>query len=638
MAKRTLAVQVVLLLCIMLPIASRVSAHAGHDEAPAAPSQASAVASPRFYSRSDSLEAVLVFPEHASKSQDPTLYLMRLDDSHAVVDAQVVTEILTPEARKLETTTASIAGTYKILGLDASKTTHTLSIEVSAGEISDFLTFDNVTLAGTEAKSDQEGHGHGDNTAGLILGLPRYIFWALVAVAGVLAVANLLVVSIWLVRLARGRARPQSTDFNKKAGMSSESLASDTSAAEKPAHGKGRDVALFFMLIVGAVGRLQAHAGEDHSGASLAASAVQSPGSAHFVPIDTQFQADIHTTRVLERNLPLSFRALGQVQIRPDLTADVTPPAEGKLKPPVEGGRLPIAGAYVQKGDILVILEQLIPAAEKITLTNDRAQVEADLGQAQQELTLATQNAQRTERLASVIAAKEVDQARAQLKIAQDKIAGLRKRLATLTSSLSTEGIATSVKDIQIRAPLSGIVAESHATVGEYVASDKKLFQIINLDEVFVQADIFESDIAAVREAKSARITVEAFPERSFQGTLHTFGQQIDPQSQTLRAVFNVPNPDQLLRGGMFSKIEIESGEEKPLLLIPKTALFTQNGVRQAFLKTAPEIYVATPLNVSGFREEWAVVASGLKKDDRVAVSGLYQIRMSPAMPAAGAK
>jgi len=579
--------------------------HAGHDAIPEAAVQVTGDVAPRFYSTSETFDAVLVFPEKNKPEATPLLYLTTKMESNPVTAAQVVAEILTPEPKELQVTAGSTSGTYSITGLNP-ETTHTISVEITSDQGSDFLTFDNVIV---EHRADSENPPE-LATSSAPFGLPIYIIYALIAAFGIMLLANILAVAIWIMRLVRDKSSSQSRSKSEKSVLPLILISSG-------------------LVLIG--GNLWAHAGDDHSGANLAQSATLSSGSVHFVSIQTQFQTDIRTTQAVEQMLPQSFDALGQIAIRPDLQADVTPPAEGKLKPPPENnGHIPIAGDEVKKGQTLVILEQLIPASDKVTISADRSQVEAELNQANQELALAAKNAERADKLRNVVSAKEVEEAIAARNIAAQKVSGLRNRLATLTQSLTVGGDES--RDIPIVSPISGVIVESHVTQGEYVSPDKVLYEIVNLDEVFVQADIFESDIASVSEASTATITLEAYPGRVFHGMLHSLGQQIDPSQRTLRALFNVPNRNHLLRGGMFVNVAIQSGASSQSITIPKSAIFSQDGIKQVYKKLGPETFLAVPIVVSRYSEDRGIVAAGLTDGDRIAISGLYQIRMSPVV------
>lgn len=587
----------VLLFPLLIP--NRLAAHAGHDDVPEAAMAVIEDVPPRFYTHTDHFDAVLVFP---SPKEDAVLYLTTEGEGIPVASAEIMSEVIVPEMRKLEVLPGEIVGSYEIKGLSPD-TTHTVSVEVMAGDTMDFLTFDSVILTSPTATAADDSPQ--DLVAATVAGLPRYLVTALVAVVILAALANLLAVAIWVTRLVKSRGRVRNQNISR--------------------------VLVLLSLSTLATLRLSAHAGDDHAGGDLAVSAVRTSGTAHFVAIQTQLQSEVRTTRVVESTLPLSFSTLGRVVARPDKEADVTPPAEGKLKlPPGENLRIPISGDTVEKGDVLAVLEPTIPAADLASLGSERSQVESELGEARQQLSLATSNAQRAERLTNVIAASEIEEAQTALGVARKRVEGLGNRLAGLNASLA--GQDSTGRDIPIVAPISGTIMDSHATMGEFVQTDKKLFDIIDLSDVFVEAEIFEADIASIREATTAHITLEAYPGRVFVGQLQSLGQQVDPEKRTLRALFAVENPDEALRLGMFINVEIQTPGTEPVLMVPKAAVSIQDGVRIVYKKIYPETFVATPVHVTSFRSDMAVVGAGLAPGDRVAIKGLYQVRMSPVV------
>ncbi len=594
--------------------AGRVAGHAGHDHTPDAHVETVGEVAPRFYAQSDGLEAVLLFPD-VGGTGDPTIYLLSKNTNEAISGADVSAEYLSGGEGPITVTPAASPGGYALSGINDLTTTLSLMIEVSKGDLLEILSVDQIFIAEEEAATAASGDARHRYAGNTIFGLPRYLVVGLLAMNALLVMVGLLAFGIWIMSMfRRGKQAPP----ERKASVRETS---------------GVALILFASTLALIPQRGAAHAGEDHSGASLAESAALTSGTRHFVPIQTQVEADIQTTRVQERVLPKSFRALGRVEVRSDHRAVVTPPVEGRLNAaPLNEStwRVPVVGATVTKGEVMIVVEQILPAGEIVNLTTERAQVEAELRQARQELTLAAQNKERAERLTKVISTQELQETRAQHQIAQDKVTGLQSRLQTLTAALSGSG--ASVREIPVLAPISGMITDAHATVGEYVTRDKALFTIVNLDEVFVGADVFESDLQAVQGARTARITLEAFPDESFDGTLHAIGQEIDPETRAVHVLFNVKNPDGKLRGGAFANVAINTGDLRPVIIVPKRAILSQDGVRHVLRKVTPEVFAADPVIVSEFRDEVAVIERGLDKDDRIAVTGLYQIRMSPVL------
>lgn len=576
----------------------KANAHAGHDHAPEVAAPVIADIAPRFYAQGGDVDVVLIFPE-AGENSDATLFLANRNTNVPVAGAEVSVDVLSGEKTKIRVTDGNTSGAYVLNGLRRPGTTISLALEVMKDDLLEILSIDNVILTEAEIKAAETAPG-GNATGATADGFPRYLVLALIIINAIVVAVALLAFVFWI----RDRRR------TKTAATAS---------------------LLLVGLCIAYSPRIHAHAGDDHSGVTPGI-IPEHDGEMHFMPIDAQFEADVQTTRVIQRKIPKSFRALGQVEIRADRKAVVTTPVDGKLIAGITTTTVPIAGLKVERGDVLVTVQQIIPATEKVTLSTERSQVEADLGQAQQQLAIATREKERAERLANIISVREVEQARADLRIAQDRVVGLRKRLETLTAALG--GTGASVSEVTITAPISGTITSSHAVLGEYVRTDKTLFEIVNLEEVFVGADVFESDLALVRDARSARITLEAYPNLSFSGELHAIGQEVDPDTRSIHVQFAVGNPGELLRGGMFANIEIESGTEETAMIVPRSAVISQDGVRQVFKKIAPETFAAQIVNVSAFREDVVVIKEGLDVNDRVVISGLYQVRMSPTVPA----
>lgn len=569
---------------------------------------------PRFYAVSESFEAALVLPfpivgtnfpaggtGAAGGGKPAILFVAGSGENSPVSGAKVSAEILAPKARKLDVTSGTASGTYAIQGLD-SRATETVSIEVESGALLEILTFAAVVRP-PPAAAGPAASGAARGASGTLGAPPPALTWGLAAAAAALMVANAVGLAVWAGR--RG-ARPPGPVVWLLAG------ATMTAASGRPAPAQA-------------------------AGA----------GAIHFVAIDTQFQADIRTTRAVETTRPGSIKTFGTIRPRPDREATVTAPAEGRLMPPSASGAIAMAGDRVAKGDVLARLRQTIPVADRVALAGERSQAESDAAEAGRRTALAATALRRAEALGALAPRKELDQARLDHQVAVQKEAGLRARGELLAGAL--DGGASPLRDIPIVAPVSGVVEESHATAGESVGPSKTLFHIVDLAEVFAEAEIFETDLAAVANAgaadgtakvpnittasaTAARISTEAYPGRSFAGSLRSVGQQVDPATRTVRAVFAVPNPGGLLKAGMSVDVAIDSGAARPVVLVPKSALFASDGGRVAFLKTSPETYAATLVEVAGYREGMAEIARGLKPGDRVAVSGLYQVRMAPVV------
>src|SRR5438046_8679446 len=147
------------------------------------------------------------------------------------------------------------------------------------------------------------------------------------------------------------------------------------------------------------------------------------------------------------------------------------------------------------------------------------------------------------------------------------------------------------MNDTKLRAPLAGTIITKNVELGTVISSPTTdvgggtvLFKMANLDTVQIRALVDETDIGKVSPGLLSTITVDAYPNRPFDGSV----LKIEPQATVQQNVtmFNVlvriPNPNHLLKPGMNTEVEIHVGQANNVLAIPNAALRTQRDVASA--------------------------------------------------------
>jgi len=395
-------------------------------------------------------------------------------------------------------------------------------------------------------------------------------------------------------------------------------------------------IAVLFLPTIAA-----SHGGEDHGGESLAGSSGPVLGAPIPVPVETQILMGIKTDLVRKETLPKRIKALGRTRIRPELEAVVTSPVEGRLVG-TDDYVAPRLGDRVRKGQIIAITDQTISAPEAINLTIERTKISSELRQAQLDLVLAQKEYERVSKLKDVVPEKEIWRAESALTSAKEKHDGLKIQGTVYETSVDQSRYQSkNPKRVVMRAPLDGVITETHVTLGEYIRPEKELYHIIDLSEILVEAEVFENAVSLVSHATRAKIIVEAYPNDVYMGKLITIGTTIDPQTRTLRVLFSVPNPDHKLVAEMFADVFIETGESFEGLTIPKTALVNQDGQSVIYVKTSGERFIARPVIVSERYMDRVMLSMdpgpSIREGERIVVQGMYQIRMSAAKPAIAA-
>jgi Cu(I)/Ag(I) efflux system membrane fusion protein len=111
------------------------------------------------------------------------------------------------------------------------------------------------------------------------------------------------------------------------------------------------------------------------------------------------------------------------------------------------------------------------------------------------------------------------------------------------------------MRDVPIRAPVSGTVIRRDAVEGSYVQPGASLFTVADLSTVWVIADVHEYELRRVRVGQPARLELTAYPGQTFTGKVQFLYPALDPQTRTMRVRLEFPNRKQALRPGMYGTV-----------------------------------------------------------------------------------
>jgi RND family efflux transporter MFP subunit len=256
-----------------------------------------------------------------------------------------------------------------------------------------------------------------------------------------------------------------------------------------------------------------------------------------------------------------------------------------------------------------------------------------------------------------ISAGKELLLAEHEARLAQAELEGLRQvlkpygeardRLARVLGQMKASGdVGDQRGDLRVtlRSPIAGTIVEAGITSGELINNTRKLFHVVNLDTLWIEANVSEYDLARVRQAPGASYRLAAYPDRiipilSGGGRLIDVGALVDTDTRTVPIRYEVPNPDGTLRVGMFADLLVETIRKQSALAVPKDAVVDEGGEVVAYVQRGGETFERRRVEV-GIRDANLVeIRNGLAAGDRVATKGAYTIRlstMSSAIPAHG--
>jgi cobalt-zinc-cadmium efflux system membrane fusion protein len=216
-------------------------------------------------------------------------------------------------------------------------------------------------------------------------------------------------------------------------------------------------------------------------------------------------------------------------------------------------------------------------------------------------------------------AKSDAERARAALRAAEDKL-----RLLGVSPSVAEKREAFAA--YPLTAPFSGTIIERKAVVGELAQADQALFTVADLSTVWLEADVFEKDLAKLGVGLAARIAVTAYPDKSFTGKLVYLGDTMDKATRTVKARIAAPNPDGNLKPGMFATAVLQSNSTAQALLVPEQAVTLYQGHPAVFIEASGGF---TPRAVETGPAVGGKVAikAGLAPGERIVVAGAYALK-----------
>lgn len=140
-----------------------------------------------------------------------------------------------------------------------------------------------------------------------------------------------------------------------------------------------------------------------------------------------------------------------------------------------------------------------------------------------------------------------------------------------------------------IRAPFDGVIAKKSAEVGEIVMPGKEIATIVNPDKIYVLATIDEVEVGRLKVGQPVEITVDAFPEEKFEGSIRRIspivsGGKLETRTADVWVYFN--KKDARLKPGMSSDIEILITTLQNVLSVPSQAVLEREGKKQVYVAT----------------------------------------------------
>jgi len=316
----------------------------------------------------------------------------------------------------------------------------------------------------------------------------------------------------------------------------------------------------------------------------------------------------VKTVQAQKRDLEVTLPVFGAINYLDKV--DVAVEVPGILK------EVPVkAGDLVRKGQVVAVLDTELLQAELRAKSALRAQAQAQLH-------LAAWQYQAQKKIHGVggVSLSELQEAEARY---QEKRAEVARYEAEVAQT------RTQIKKAVAVSPIVGIVGQKNYNLGERVPtqSDKGVVTLMQIDEVYAEAEVNERDMARLRSGLEVIVHPDAYPQDSFRGPIERLEPVLRSESRSVIAKVRLANQELRLRPGMFARMEIVLDRVPEVVAAPVAALRqAPDKSWQAFV-ISDDVAFLRKVAIGLTTPEWVEIKEGLQPGEVVVVEGAERLR-----------
>jgi cobalt-zinc-cadmium efflux system membrane fusion protein len=223
---------------------------------------------------------------------------------------------------------------------------------------------------------------------------------------------------------------------------------------------------------------------------------------------------------------------------------------------------------------------------------------------------------------------KDLLEARAQHDTALAEYKAARERLRLLIPASQINKLQWSdngqpLSEFPLTSLIAGTLIKRDLAIGAMIERDgPPPIVVVNLDLVWVMANIFEHNLANLKTGDQVNVTADAYADRVFPGQITYISDEVDRTTRAVRTRIEVRNNDHLLKPGMFARASIATGNSHQVLIAPESAVYEVDERMVVFVAAGNDGFVARPVQLGGRGDGTVEIVSGLDAGDVVVAKG----------------
>ncbi|MDK2799368.1 MAG: HlyD family secretion protein, partial [Clostridiales bacterium] len=295
-------------------------------------------------------------------------------------------------------------------------------------------------------------------------------------------------------------------------------------------------------------------------------------------------------------------------------------------------------GDEVGKDEILFTLDKtdLYQKLEQLdaTLRENLITAESALEQAEIQYNTAKINYENNKALfeAQAISQNVFDQfkdafelAKVQYQKAQDHYLLLQNKAEKSPIETQKEGVMQSIRDSDVKSPISGVIAQKSVEVGEFITQQQPAYTVVDIDKVVVKTSVTEKMINKIAKGQEVIVTVTSLDGKQFKGLVDALSPAVTGQNVGYPVKIIIDNEKHEIKPGMFAEIKFITDKKENVLLLPIEAVLTHNGDSFVYILEGDKAK-KQEVKVGLKDDQNYEIISGVKEGDQVIVKGQHFI------------
>ena len=209
------------------------------------------------------------------------------------------------------------------------------------------------------------------------------------------------------------------------------------------------------------------------------------------------------------------------------------------------------------------------------------------------------------------------------IRASEDKLSSLGVSKGTINRVRKNRSVT---QQVRVYAPKEGVVDSLSVGQGAYVTPGQRIMRIASMDPIWIEGEVFESQLAKLQTGAPVEIEADAVPGRRWQGKVDYIYPVLDNVTRTARLRIVLDNPDNALLPNMFTRLMIEANADDQTLLVARDAVLRSGTMERVVLAVGEGRFKSVAVETGRRSREKVQILSGLESGDEVVISAQFLI------------